>query len=115
MDATAESAQLDRAAAVDPVTASIIRHGLDAAADQMLVTLKRTAFSPIIYDVLDGGGALYDRRFRMLSQIQTLPMFTGSLGFCVQATFDHYATRDGLQDGDRSEEHTSELQSPCNL
>jgi len=64
MDATTESAQLDRAAAVDPVTASIIRHGLDAAADQMLVTLKRTAFSPIIYDVLDGGGALYDRRFR---------------------------------------------------
>jgi len=100
MDAPTESAQLDRAAAVDPVTASIIRHGLDAAADQMLVTLKRTAFSPIIYDVLDGGGALYDRRFRMLSQIQTLPMFTGSLGFCVQATFEHYATREGLQDGD---------------
>ena len=100
MDATTESAQLDRAAAVDPVTASIIRHGLDAAADQMLVTLKRTAFSPIIYDVLDGGGALYDRRFRMLSQIQTLPMFTGSLGFCVQAMFEHYATREGLQDGD---------------
>ena len=36
----------------------------------------------------------------MLSQIQTLPMFTGSLGFCVQATFEHYATREGLQDGD---------------
>ena len=100
MDATAESPPLDHTAAVDPVTASIIRHGLDAAADQMLVTLKRTAFSPIIYDVLDGGGALYDRHFRMLSQIQTLPMFTGSLGFCVQSAFEHYATREGLQDGD---------------
>ena len=100
MDATAESPPLDHTAAVDPVTASIIRHGLDAAADQMLVTLKRTAFSPIIYDVLDGGGALYDRHFRMLSQIQTLPMFTGSLGLCVQSAFEHYATREGLQDGD---------------
>jgi N-methylhydantoinase B len=100
MDATAESTPLDRTAAVDPVTASIIRHGLDAAADQMLVTLKRTAFSPIIYDVLDGGGALYDRHFRMLSQIQTLPMFTGSLGFCVESAFEHYATREGLEDGD---------------
>ena len=100
MDAIAESVPLGRTAAVDPVTASIIRHGLDAAADQMLVTLKRTAFSPIIYDVLDGGGALYDRHFRMLSQIQTLPMFTGSLGFCVQSAFEHYATREGLQDGD---------------
>jgi hypothetical protein len=53
MDATTEPPGLERAAAVgsvpavesvmavDPVTASIIRHGLDAAADQMLVTLKR--------------------------------------------------------------------------
>src|SRR5690349_15988980 len=57
---------------VDPVTASVIRHGLDAAADQMLVTLRRTAFSPIFYDMLDGAGAFYDRHFRMLSQIQCL-------------------------------------------
>src|SRR5207253_6068956 len=100
MDATTESAQLDRAAAVDPVTASIIRHGLDAAADQMLVALRRTAFSPIIYDVLDGGGAFYDRRFRMLSQIQTLPLFTGSLGLCVETVATHYAERGGLEPGD---------------
>jgi len=85
---------------VDPVTASIIQHGLDAAADQMLVALKRTAFSPIIYDILDGGGAFYDRRFRMLSQIQTLPLFTGSLGLCVESVARHYAERGGLQDGD---------------
>ncbi len=85
---------------VDPVTASIIRHGLDAAADQMLVTLKRTAFSPIIYDILDGAGAFYDREFRMLSQIQTLPLFTGSLGLCVEAVTKHYAERDGLEPGD---------------
>jgi N-methylhydantoinase B len=90
----------DRPAGVDPVTASIIQHGLDAAADQMLVALKRTAFSPIIYDILDGGGALYDRRFRMLSQIQTLPLFTGSLGLCVESVATHYAARGGLEDGD---------------
>jgi N-methylhydantoinase B len=88
------------AAAVDPVTASIIQHGLDAAADQMLVALKRTAFSPIIYDILDGGGAFYDRHFRMLSQIQTLPLFTGSLGLCVESVAKHYADRGGLDDGD---------------
>ena len=51
--------------AVDAVTASIVRHGLDAAADQMLVALRRTAFSPIIYDCLDGAGAFYDRRFHI--------------------------------------------------
>lgn len=88
------------ASEVDPVTASIIQHGLDAAADQMLVALKRTAFSPIIYDILDGGGAFYDRHFRMLSQIQTLPLFTGSLGLCVESVATHYADRGGLEDGD---------------
>ena len=94
--------QVETAAAVgvDPVTASIIQHGLDAAADQMLVTLKRTAFSPIIYDILDGGGAFYDRNFRMLSQIQTLPLFTGSLGLCVESVATHYEEHGGLQDGD---------------
>jgi N-methylhydantoinase B len=86
--------------AVDPVTASIIHHGLDAAADQMLVSLKRTAFSPIIYDILDGGGALYDRDFRMLSQIQTLPLFTGSMGLCVESVAKHYADHGGFEDGD---------------
>jgi N-methylhydantoinase B len=85
---------------VDPVTASIIQHGLDAAADQMLVSLKRTAFSPIIYDILDGGGALYDRDFRMLSQIQTLPLFTGSLGLCVESVAKHYAEHGGFDEGD---------------
>ena len=60
---------------VDPVTASIIRaRSGRPAADQMLVTLRRTAFSPIIYDMLDGAGAFYDRQFRMLSQIQCLPL-----------------------------------------
>jgi N-methylhydantoinase B len=88
------------AVGIDPVTASIIQHGLDAAADQMLVALKRTAFSPIIYDILDGGGAFYDRNFRMLSQIQTLPLFTGSLGLCVESVATHYEERGGLQDGD---------------
>lgn len=100
MNALTAESQMEHDRMVDPVTASIIRHGLDAAADQMLVTLKRTAFSPIIYDILDGGGALYDRHNRMLSQIQTLPMFTGSLGVCLESVVEHYAGHGGLQEGD---------------
>ena len=94
---TAEAAPIT----IDPVTASIVRHGLDAAADQALVALKRTAFSPLIYDVLDGAGAFYDRKFRMISQMTCLPMFTGSLGLVVQAVVEHYEqTGEGIQEGD---------------
>jgi N-methylhydantoinase B len=85
---------------VDPVTVSIIKHGLDAAADQMLVALRRTAFSPIIYEILDCSGALFDRQFRMLSQIPALPLFVGSLGLCIESLFEHYADEGGLQEGD---------------
>jgi N-methylhydantoinase B len=85
---------------VDPVTASIVRHGLDAAADQMLVALRRTAFSPIIYDCLDGAGAFYDRRFRMISQMTTLPLFTGSLGLAIESVVESYRDRGGIEEGD---------------
>lgn len=86
---------------IDPVTASIVRHGLDAAADQALVALKRTAFSPLIYDVLDAAGAFYDRNFAMISQMTCLPMFTGSLGMVVQSVVEHYEqTGEGIQEGD---------------
>ena len=85
---------------VDPVTASIIRHGLDAAADQMLVALQRSAFSPIIYEILDAAGAFYDTQFRMLSQMQALPMFTGSLGLCLEKCVERYAEDGGLKEGD---------------
>jgi N-methylhydantoinase B len=85
---------------VDPVTAAIISHGIDAAVDQMLVALKRTAFSPIIYDVLDASGALYDRNFRMLSQMTTLPLFTGSLGLAIEAVVKSFEAKGGIQEGD---------------
>ena len=47
-------------AAGDPITAEVIRHALVAAADLMRVTLRRTAFSPIIYEITDFAAALYD-------------------------------------------------------
>ena len=37
----------------DPVTTEIVRQGLNAAADQMKRALVRTAFSPVIYEILD--------------------------------------------------------------
>ena len=39
-----------------------IRHGLNSAANQMKRALVRTAFSPVIYEVLDFAVAIYDRQ-----------------------------------------------------
>ena len=72
-------------AEADPILTEVIRHGLNSAAGQMKRALVRTAFSPIIYEVLDFAVALYDDRVRLLAQAPSLPMFMGRLSFCVEA------------------------------
>jgi N-methylhydantoinase B len=67
----------------DPITTEVIRHGLNSAASQMKRALVRTAFSPIVYEVLDFAVALYDDQVRMLAQAPSLPLFMGRLSFCV--------------------------------
>ena len=68
----------------DPITSEIIRNSLNSAAEQMKRALVRSAFSPIIYEVLDFASAIYDKNFCMLSQSPSLPGFMGTLSFCVE-------------------------------
>lgn len=70
-------------AKADPITTEVIRHALNSAANQMKRALIRTSFSPIIYEVLDFAAAIYDKEVRLLSQAPSLPMFMGTLSFCI--------------------------------
>src|SRR3954464_13828322 len=67
----------------DPITTEVIRHGLNSAAGQMKRALVRTAFSPIIYEVLDFAVARCGAGVRMLARAPSLPLFMGRLSFCV--------------------------------
>src|SRR6185437_15813100 len=49
-----------RAMLHDPITVSVIQASLTAAADEMFAVLKKTAMSPIIYEVLDVGTGITD-------------------------------------------------------
>jgi N-methylhydantoinase B len=84
----------------DPVLSEVIRHGLNSAANQMKQALVRTAFSPIIYEVLDFAVAIYDDRIRLLAQAPSLPMFMGRLSFCVRAAVDAVGGPESLDPGD---------------
>src|SRR6185369_7924643 len=75
--------RMSTSTAVDPVVTEVVRHGLNSSANQMKRALMRTAFSPIIYEVLDFAVALYDREIRLLAQAPSLPIFMGTLSFCV--------------------------------
>jgi N-methylhydantoinase B len=84
----------------DPITTEVIRHGLDAAADQMRIALRRTAFSPVIYEMTDFAAALYDRDVRLLAQAQALPLFLGTLSFCIETAVEKVGGADTLEPGD---------------
>ncbi|RKQ92840.1 N-methylhydantoinase B [Solirubrobacter pauli] len=88
------------APAPDPVVVEVVRHGLNSAAKQMKRALMRTAFSPIIYEVLDFAVALYDDRVRLLAQAPSLPMFMGRLSFCVEAAVQAVGGPEALVPGD---------------
>ena len=84
---------------VDTITTEVVRHSLHSAAEQMRRALMRTAFSPIIYDVLDFAVAIYDRDRRLLSQAPGLPNFLGTMGYCVEGAVEAVG-EEGLVDGD---------------
>jgi N-methylhydantoinase B len=85
---------------VDPVLTEVVRHGLNATAEQMKVTLCRTAFSPVIYEMIDFAAGLYDTEYRMLAQARALPQFLGTLSFCLEAAVGRLGGLDRIHPGD---------------
>ncbi len=84
----------------DPITSEIIRNSLNSAAEQMKKALVRSAFSPIIYEVLDFASAIYDKNYCMLSQSPSLPGFMGTLSFCVEQAVKEVGGEENIYDGD---------------
>ncbi len=84
----------------DPVTTEIVRHSLNSAANQMKRALMRTAFSPVIYEVLDFAPAIYDREVRLLAQAPSMPHFMGTLNFCIEAAVEAVGGEAALEPGD---------------
>lgn len=84
----------------DPVTVQIIRFALDSAAKQMKRAAIRTSFSPIIFEALDFAVVLYDHKLRLLSQGMTLPIFMGTMGFCIEGAVQAVGGTAALEPGD---------------
>ena len=68
----------------DPITLAVIQAGLVAAADEMFTTLKRTAMSPIIHEVLDAGTGVTDNEGNLLGSGAGIPTFVGVLDKAVK-------------------------------
>jgi len=70
--------------AADPVATAVIRGGLNSAAKQMVIALRRAAHSLVIYEMADFAVGLLDDHYRLLAQGTSLPVFMGTLNFVVE-------------------------------
>jgi len=83
----------------DSITQSVIQAGLVAAADEMFAVLKKTAMSPIIYEVLDVGTGITDHAGNLVSSGAGIPTFVGVLDKAVKRIIELHGV-DTIVEGD---------------
>jgi N-methylhydantoinase B len=72
---------------VDPATCEVIRHGLVAAAQEMMINVKRASYSPSIHEIQDVCVGLVDPDADILACAPGLPMFLSDMGEVVRDGF----------------------------
>ena len=85
---------------LDPITFAVVRNALTSATHEMYGVFKRTAMLPILYEFNDFGMSLFDHRLNLLADAPGLPIFSGSLGACIEGTIEAIGGWDELEPGD---------------
>ncbi|HVW67579.1 MAG TPA: hydantoinase B/oxoprolinase family protein [Steroidobacteraceae bacterium] len=89
-----------RGSDADPIVTEIVRNSLNSIAAQIMRAFVRTAFTQVIYEMNDFAIALYDPQVRLLAQANSLPVFVGTLNFCVDAAVSAVGGPEALAPGD---------------
>ena len=84
---------------LDGATVEVVRSYLVAAADEMRATLIRTAFNPVIYEVLDFGISVYDAQMRLVAEAPGLTFFLGANDYSLRKGVE-YVGVENLHPGD---------------
>ena len=86
---------------LDPITLEVIRHGLVSITNQIDANIKRTAFSPYIYEYNDFAVGLTDANGQLVAQCTggMPPFVADSVGTAVRDGLEIYG-RDRLFEGD---------------
>ncbi len=84
---------------LDHVTFEVLRNQFDFCCERMSKVLQKTAFSPILSDILDFSNAVYDADIRLLAQSPGCPIHLAAMHFAAQASIEKYGM-DDLRAGD---------------
>jgi N-methylhydantoinase B/oxoprolinase/acetone carboxylase alpha subunit len=74
---------------IDPIEFEILKNMFVSIAEEMGVTLCRTAFSPNIKERLDYSCAIYDAAGETIAQGDHMPVHLGAMPLSVRAAIDH--------------------------
>ncbi|MBB3694491.1 hydantoinase B/oxoprolinase family protein [Sphingomonas sp. BK580] len=84
---------------LDGATVEVIRSYLVSAAEEMRRTLIRTAFNPVIYEVLDFGISIFDAELELIADAPGLAFFLGANDYAIRKGVAH-AGWETLRPGD---------------
>ncbi|WP_020661571.1 hydantoinase B/oxoprolinase family protein [Amycolatopsis benzoatilytica] len=82
----------------DAVTFEVFRNAVTGLADEMAITILRTAHSQLVASSMDFSAALCDARGRVIAQANTLPVHLGSIPDAMEAVFAEFG--DSIRPGD---------------
>ena len=85
---------------IDIFTLEIIQNALQATTDEMFAAMRKTAMSPIIYEVLDMGTGITDARGNLASSGAGMPLFVGVLDKAVKKILEQHAQPGEIEPGD---------------
>src|SRR5262245_8338275 len=85
--------------AIDPILLEVLRNRLEAIADEMELTLLRSAVSPIVKEGLDASAALFSTLGETIAQAAAIPIHLGALQCAAQRIVRAFPP-ERMQEGD---------------
>ncbi len=82
----------------DPVAFEVFKNAMAGLADEMAITILRTAHSQIVAESMDYSAALCDAKGRVVAQANTIPVHLGSVPEAMEAMLRAFG--EDLHDGD---------------
>ncbi|MGE7664873.1 hydantoinase B/oxoprolinase family protein [Ureibacillus composti] len=108
--------QLSVESKIDAITLEVVYSGLLAAAKEMSGALGRSAYSPIIREMIDYSCGIFDNKGNLIAQAENIPAHLGSMGTALRDIFNDFLP-ETFQPGDaflvndpyRGGQHTPDL------
>jgi len=83
---------------VSPLTLEVLRGALTYTAEEMGISLRKSAYSPNIKERMDYSCAIFDREGRLVAQAEHIPVHLGSMAYTVKMCLERFG--ETLHEGD---------------